>query len=94
MDLLFGDMEVKITSEGLPHLGAPLGSPDYVSQYVSEKVQQWPKELKLLSSIAITQPLAGFAAYIHGLASKLSFLCHTTPLISPQLKVLEDILRT
>ena len=94
VDLLFGDMEVRITREGRPHLGAPLGSPYYVSQYVSENVQQWSKELKLLSSIAITQPHAAFAAYIHGLASKWSFLCHTTPLISPQLKVLEDILRT
>ena len=76
------------------HKGAPLVRPDYVSQYVSEKVQQWSKELKLLSSIAITQPHATFAAYIHGLASKWSFLGCTTPLISPQLKVLEDILRT
>ena len=93
-DSLFGDTGVKITSEGRPHLGAPLGSPDYVSQYVSEKVQQWSKELKLLSAIAITQPHATFAAYTHGLASKWLYLCRTTPFISPHLKVLEDILRT
>ena len=85
---------MKITSEGGPHLGAPLGSPEYVSQYVSEKVQQWSKELKLLSAIAITKPHAAFAAYTHGLASKWSYLCRTTPFISPHLKVLEDVLRT
>ena len=85
---------MKITSEGHPHLGAPLGSPDYVSQYMFEKIQQWSKELKLLSSIAITQPHAAFAAYIHGLASKWSFIGRTTPFISLQRKVLEDILRT
>ena len=61
---------------------------------VSEKVQQWSKELKLLSAIAITQPHDAFAAYTHGLASKWSYLCHTTPFISPHLKVLEDVLRT
>ena len=85
---------MKITSEGGPHLGAPLGSPEYVSQYVSEKVQQWSKELKLLSAIAITQPHAAFAADTHGLASKWSYFCRTTPFISPHLKVLEDVLRT
>ena len=85
---------MKITSEGRPHLGTPLGSPEYVSQYVSEKVQQWSKELKLLSAIAITQPHTAFAAYTHGLASKWSYLCRTTPFISPHLKVLEDVLRT
>ena len=39
-DAIFGDTEVKMTSEGHPHLGTPLGCPRYVSQYVSEKVQQ------------------------------------------------------
>ena len=89
---LFGDNEVKITSEG--HLGDPLGSPDYVSQYASEKVQQWSKELKLLSEIAITQPHAAFAANTHGPASKWSYLCRTSPFVSPHLKLLEDVLRT
>ena len=41
---IFGDTQVNITSEGYPHLGVPLDSPNYVSQYVSEKVQQWSKE--------------------------------------------------
>ena len=94
VNTLFGDNEVKITSEGCPHLDAPLDIPDYVSQYVSEKVQQWSKELKLLSAIAITKPHATFAAYTHGLASKWSYLCRTTPFVSPHLKVLEDVLRT
>ena len=49
---IFADTKVKITSEGHPHLGAPLGTPGYVSQYVSEKVEQWAEELNLLSSIA------------------------------------------
>ena len=28
-DAIFGDTQVKITCEGHPHLGAPLGSPEY-----------------------------------------------------------------
>ena len=54
-DAIFGDTQVKITSEGHPHLGVPLGSPEYVSKYVCERIQEWLKELKLLSAIATTQ---------------------------------------
>ena len=80
---------MKITSEGCPHLGVPLGSPNYVSQYVSEKVQQWSKELKLLSAVATTQPHAAFAAYTHGMTSKWSYLIRTVTSIGHHLKVLE-----
>ena len=38
--------------------------------------------------------MSPFAAYTHGLASKWSYLCRTTPFISPHLNVLEDVLRT
>ena len=44
---IFRDTEVKTTSEGCTDLGVPLGSPDDVSKYVSEKIQQWSKEFKL-----------------------------------------------
>lgn len=93
-DAIFGDTQVKITCEGHPHLGAPLGSPEYVSKYVREKIQEWSKELKLLSAIATTQPHAAFAAYTHGLAGKWSYLTRTVPSISDHLKVLDDILRS
>ena len=85
---------MKITSEGHPHLGAPLGSPRYVSKYVCEKIQEWSKELKLLSAIATTQPHTAFAAYTHGLAGKWSYLTRTVPSIRDHLKVLDDILRS
>ena len=91
---IFGNTQVKITSEGRPHLGAPLGCPEYVSKFVSEKIQQWSKELKLLSAIAGTQPHAAFAAYTHGLTGKWSYLTRTVPCIGDHLKRLDDILRT
>ena len=64
-----------------------------VYQYVSEKIQQWSVELKMLSVIATTQPHAAYAAYTHGLANKWSYLCPTIPSISHHLKVLEDTIR-
>ena len=89
---IFGNTQVNITSEGRPHLGAPVGSSEYVSKFVNDKMQQFSKELKLLSAIAVTQPHAAFAAYTHGLTSKWSYLTRTIPSISDHLKVLDDIL--
>ena len=89
---IFGNTHVKITCEGRPHLDAPIGCSEYVSKYVSNKIQQFSEELKMLSAIAVTQPHAAFAAYTHGLTSKWSYLTRTVPSISDHLKVLDDIL--
>ena len=78
---VFADTSVQITVEGRPHLGAPLGCTAYVSQFVSQKVQQWSTELRVLSEIASIQPHAAFAALTHGLSSKWSYVTRTTPSI-------------
>ena len=70
----FADTEVKITCEGRPHLGVPLGTPEYISKYVSQKVCQWSHELTLLCAITTTQPHVAFAAYTHGLYGRWSNL--------------------
>ncbi len=71
------------------YLGAPLGLCEQVYQ-----VQQWSKELKLLSAIGTTQPHAAFAALTHGMTSKWPFFPRTVPHVSEQFQSLEDILRT
>ena len=83
--------------EGHPHLGAHLGFPEYVSKFVSEKIQQQQqlsKELKLLSTITSTQTQAAFAAYPHGLMGKCSQLTFIVSSIGDNLRQLNDILRT
>ena len=42
---VFGDTQINITTEGRPHLGAPLGSSSFVQQFVARKVETWCKEL-------------------------------------------------
>lgn len=71
-EAIFGDTNVRITNEGRPHLGAPLGCPAYVNQFVTDKVRQWTDELKALSTISSSQPHAAFAALTHGMSSKWS----------------------
>jgi len=47
--VLFGDTNINITTHGCPHLGAPLGSNEFVHQFVANKVNQLIQELLLLS---------------------------------------------
>ena len=45
-EINFGDTQVQITSKGQAHLVVPLGTAEFVSQFVSEKTEQWSHELK------------------------------------------------
>ena len=92
---VFGDTQIKITSEGRPHLGAALGTTSSFSElYVNCKVERWSEELLLLSSIAQTHPQAAYAAFTHGMASKWVYLARTMENIGSLLQPLEDIIRT
>ena len=86
---LFGDTQVNIT-QGRPHLGAALGSQEFVETYVSDKVQELNNQLLLLADIARTEPQAAYAAFIHSFAHKFSYLCRTIP---SRLQLLEDSIR-
>ena len=66
----FANTGVKITSEGRPYLGVPIGTDDFVESFVSTKVQEWVAQLEKLALIACSQPHAAYAAFTHGLISK------------------------
>ena len=90
----FKDTEVNITTEGRPLLGAAIGKISFDSEYVTQKVQTWVKELERLSSIAESQPHAAYASLTHGLSSKWSYLSRTVPNISHLLQSLADTLKS
>ena len=90
---LFYGTGVNITAQGRPHLGAAIGTPSYVTEYVTEKVEQWATELERLSVIAKTQPRAAHAALTHSLSSKWFFIMRTIPSIGNLLQTLKDILQ-
>ena len=89
----FKDSGVSITPEGRRHLGAAVGTPQFIPAYVEQKVAEWVKEVERLSSIAITQPHAAYAAFTHGLKHKWTYLTRTIPNINDQLQPLEDVIR-
>ena len=90
----FAGTGVNVTPDGRPYLGAAIGSPEYVENYVKARVDSWLSIVRNLTTIAKTQPHAVYSALTHGLSSKWTYLCRTVPNISNLLKPLDDILRT
>ena len=70
---LFADTDVHITINGKRHLGAAIGAKSFTEEYVSRKVGEWVNEIKSLSTIALTQPHAAYAAFTHGLSSHWTY---------------------
>ena len=89
----FTGTNVKVTSEGRPHLGAAIGTNEFKKRHIMGKVQVWSDEINSLASIAHTQPHAVYAAFTHGFTSKWSYLSRTIPDIGPLLQPLEDLIR-
>ena len=90
---LFEGTQVAITEEGKKYLGLATGKQTFIESFVQQKVTTWIDELERLSSIAITQPHAAFAAFTHGLTSRWTYLARTTPNIEELIKPLEETIR-
>ena len=60
--------------EGIPHLGAAIGSEVHITEYVSNKVKEWSSNLTIPSKIAKAQPHAAFAALTNWLLNKWTHL--------------------
>ena len=57
---VFAETGLRITCEGKRHLGAALGTRDFVVDYVQEKVANWKAEIGHLSSFAKSEPHAAY----------------------------------
>ena len=86
----FAGTNVNITVEGKRHLGAAIGARKYTEQYVIDKVRTWTMEVNQLADIATSQPHAAYAAFVHGLSHRWTFLSRTIPEISNLFQPLED----
>ena len=70
-----------------------MGTRSFIESYIQKLVSEWVRELERLSSFAISQPHAAYAAFMHGFTSKWTFLVRTTTDIGSLLKPLEDTIR-
>ena len=53
-------------------------------------MKEWTEQIYRLSTIALSQPHAAYAAFTHGLARRWAYLLRTVQGISPMLRPLED----
>ena len=87
------DTSVSITRHGKKHLGVTVGSVAFRDGFMSGKVKSWCITTELLSQVALSHPHAACAAYVHGQASKWSYISRTIPGIGhlppPQQRLLE-----
>ena len=90
---LFEGSEVKITTEGNRHLGAIIGTAKYKEEYLSKTVDEWIKQINLLSQIAKSYPHAAYSAFVYGLQHKFTYVMRTIPDISDNLRELENAIR-
>ena len=54
----FKGTAINVTVQGHRHLGAAIGSREYVEEYVNDKVANWISEITKLAEFAVTQPQA------------------------------------
>ena len=76
--------------QGQKHLGAVIGSREYLEEYVSEKVSNWVNEVAKLAEFALFQPQACYAAYTFGLKHRWTYFLRTLPDIQELLESLEN----
>ena len=90
---VFKDTGINISTVGKKHLGACLGSPAFKTEYVSEKVSVWLKQLERLTDFAQTDPHAAYAAYTFGFMQRWNYVQRTIPGISDLFQPIERCLR-
>ena len=90
---VFKDTGINISTVGKKHLGACLGSPAFKTEYVSEKVSVWLKQLERLTDFAQTDPHAAYAAYTFGFMQRWKYVQRTIPGISDLFQPIERCLR-
>ena len=81
---------INVTVQGQKHLGAPVGSREYLEEYVSEKVTNWINDIAKLAEFALSQPQACHAAYTFGLKHQWAYFLRTLQDIQDLLEPLEN----
>ena len=91
---IFEESDVNITEDGKKHLGASIGSQKFKSNYLDGKVNEWIKELKVLSQIAKSQPQSAYSCFITGFKHKVTYYMRTTDGAMDHLKRLDEEIQT
>ena len=88
----FDGTGVVVTVDGVRYLGSPIGTADFKATFVSEKVDEWCRQVELLSAIALSEPQCAYSGYSMGLSKKWLFVMRTTSDIGNLFKPLEEVI--
>ena len=86
----FEDTVINVTVVWQKHLGAVIGSRDYLQDYVNEKVTSWVNKVAQLPEFARAQPQASYANNTFGLKHRLTYFLTTLPDIQDFLEPFEE----
>ena len=73
-------------------LGAVIGSDDFKSEYVREKITNWTQEIIKLTEYSKTQPHAAYAIFCREVIHKYTYFMRTIQDIDEPLKPLHEII--
>ena len=71
-------------------MGAVIGSDDFKSKYVTEKVVKWTSDVKTLAKIAKDEPQAAYSAFVKSVSHRWNYIQRTVPNISHLFEPLEE----
>ena len=87
---IFENTDVQISTSGQRHLGAAIGTQEFIEAYTVKKIAKWVSEIECLTAIARTYPHAAYTAFVHGVIGKWLYLMRTIDLSSSIFQPLED----
>ena len=88
----FKSTKINVTSTEKRHLEVVIGLRSYTEDYMNEKIDQWMKEVKLLSEIAKIEPQCALGCFINGYKHKLNYYMRTVPHISNFLRHTDNMI--
>ena len=89
---IFKDTGVNITTEGKRYLGGFVGTEEGTMTYMDELVNEWITQLKLLSTVAKSEPQAAYSGFTAGFKHKLTYFIRTIPNFAACLKPFDEII--
>ena len=86
----FKETVINVTVEGKKHIGAAIGSRDYLQDYVNEKVTRWVNEVAQLAELARARSQGSYAAYSFPFKNRWTYFLRTLLDIQDLLEPLEE----
>lgn len=88
--MIFAPLGITVTCSGQRHLGAVVGNKAFKEEYVTNKVNNWVKDIEELANIAKEDPQIAYAGYTKGLCHRWKYVQRTIPDIEKLMEPLED----